>query len=124
MHAARDRKRVQNEVNQAEVRLHPRVLLNLPIEYLVNNKVPRVGYTFNVSPGGVMVNVPEKLGKGQLINLAIFFSLGSTLEAIKVSSQVVWVDDTKKDGSYRSGIKFIDLSAKDKSKLQKFFEKY
>ena len=71
-----------------------------------------------------MVNVPERLSKGQLINLAIFFSLGSSLEAIKVSSQVVWVDDSQKDGSYRSGMKFIDLSAKDKSRLLKFFEKY
>ena len=123
MHAGKSRKRTPGEVSLADGREHQRALLNLPIEYFANNRLPRVGHTSNVSPGGGMVNVPERLAKGQLVKLAIFFSMGSSLEKIKVSSQVVWVDDSKKDGSFRSGMKFIDLSAKDRSKLQRFFEK-
>jgi hypothetical protein len=46
------------------------------------------------------------------------------VEAIKVNSQVVWVLDAGKDGSFRSGVKFIDLSASDRKKLEEFFEEY
>ena len=64
----------------------------------------------------------EKLRIGQRINLSIFVSLGKDVEAIKVNSQVVWVG-TDKDGSFRSGVKFIDLSVNDRKKLEEFFEK-
>jgi hypothetical protein len=64
------------------------------------------------------------LSIGQRINLSIFVSLGKAVEAIKVNSQVVWVLDAGKDGSFRSGVKFIDLSASDRKKLEKFFEEY
>jgi len=64
----------------------------------------------------------ERLRIGQRINLSIFVSLGKDVEAIKVNSQVVWVG-ADKDGSFRSGVKFIDLSVNDRKKLEEFFEK-
>jgi c-di-GMP-binding flagellar brake protein YcgR len=117
-------KRVYEEFRSKEGRQHPRVFLNLPIEYSVNNPVPRPGHTFNLSPGGVMLNIPERLNTGQTISLAIFFSLGTKVDEIKVHSQVVWVDNSQNDGSYRSGVKFIDLTPADKKKLQGFFKKF
>ena len=111
-------------LDQPEVRQYTRVLLHLPVEYYVNNpKIPRLGHTTNLSPGGVMLNIPEKLDIGQSISLAIFVSLGKSVEAIKVSSQVIWVAGEEKDGGFRSGVKFIDLSANDRNKLERFFEK-
>jgi hypothetical protein len=71
-----------------------------------------------------MLNLREKLSIGQRISLSIFVSLGKAVEAIKVNSQVVWVLDAGKDGSFRSGVKFIDLSASDWKKLEEFFEEY
>jgi len=117
------RRRTRN-LDQPEVRQYTRVLLHLPVEYYVNNpKIPRLGHTTNLSPGGVLLNIPEKLDIGQSISLAIFVSLGKSVEAIKVSSQVIWVAGEEKDGGFRSGVKFIDLSANDRNKLERFFEK-
>ncbi len=69
-----------------------------------------------------MLNIPERLSCGQQVKLAIFFCLGPRIEAVKANSQVVWIDGTKSDRGFRSGMKFIDLSPKDKGKLHKFFE--
>jgi hypothetical protein len=107
----------------SEERRHPRVILNLPIEYSSGRTHrPRAGHTFNLSPDGVMVNLPERLDIGQQIGLSIFFSFGQRVEWVRVNSQVIWVDSIQQAGSYRSGIKFIDLSSHDRSKLEKFFE--
>jgi c-di-GMP-binding flagellar brake protein YcgR len=114
----------QNEISSSGGRQYPRVFLYLPIEYYTNNHPPRYGHTYNLSPGGVMLNVPERLKIGQGIKLAIFFALGVKLEAVKVNSQLVWVHETHSNGGYRSGVKFIDLSAADENKLQEFFEKF
>jgi len=112
------KKRNQNE----EGRQHPRVFLNLPIEYYASNQTPHPGRTCNLSPGGVMLNISERLGSGQQIKLAIFFCMGARVEAVKVNSQVVWIDGDHHNGGFRAGVKFIDLSPKDQNKLQRFFE--
>jgi len=116
-------KRKSKDLGKPEGRQHPRALLYLPVEYGGNNpKALRLGHTSNLSSSGVMLTLRERLRIGQRINLSIFVSLGKDVEAIKVNSQVVWVG-ADKDGSFRSGIKFIDLSAHDRKKLEEFFEK-
>ena len=115
----------RNDMTQPEVREHPRISLNLPIEYYsINSEVFRPGHTCNLSPDGVMLNLPERLNIGQRIELAIFFSFGPAVEEIRVNSLVVWVDETAKEGSYRSGVKFVNMSARDLGKLRKFFEEF
>jgi c-di-GMP-binding flagellar brake protein YcgR len=116
------RKKTKNP-DKPEGRKHPRASLNLPVEYYATNpQNPRLGHTFDLSPGGVMLNIPEKLDVGQLIKLAIFVYLDKTVETIQVNSQVVWVAGAEKEGEFRSGVKFTDLSANDRHKLEKFFE--
>lgn len=117
--------RNSNGLGKGEGRQHPRALLYLPVEYRGNNpKTHRLGHTSNLSPDGVMLNLPERLRIGQKINLSIFVSLGKDVETIKVDSRVVWVHGKEKDGTFRSGVKFIDLSAGDRKKLEEFVEKY
>ncbi len=111
----------QDEVNLLGSRQYSRVILNLPIEYYTNGHLLRYGHTYNLSPGGGMLNIPERLKIGQAMKLAIFFAPDAKLEAVKVNSQLVWVHDTHNNGGYRSGVKFLDLSAADRNKLQKFF---
>jgi len=111
----------QEEIGLLGGRQYPRVILNLPIEYFTNNHLLRYGHTYNLSPGGGMLNIPERLKIGQAMKLAIFFVWDAKLEAVKVNSQLVWVHETNSNGGYRSGVKFLDLSAADRNKLQKFF---
>jgi len=117
--------RKAKDPDQPNGRKHPRASLNLPVEYYASNpKKPRLGHTSDLSPDGVLLNIPEKLDIGQPIKLAIFVYLDKAVETIKVNSQVVWVAGREKDGSFRSGVKFIDLSSSDRHKLEKFFEEY
>ena len=116
-------KRNGKDLGKPDGRQHPRALLYLPVEYGGSSPKPlRLGHTTNLSSSGVMLTLREKLRIGQRINLSIFVSLGKDVEAIKVNSQVVWVG-ADKDGSFRSGVKFIDLSVNDRKKLEEFFEK-
>ncbi len=114
----------QNNLKSPDGRQHPRVVLELPVEYHTHNQVPRPGHTYNLSRGGVMLNLPEKLPVGQGIQLAIFFSLGAQMETIQADSRVVWVSPGEKEGSYRSGAIFTHLSQSDEGKLHRFFDKF
>ncbi len=106
-------------------RKEPRVQLNLPIDYNAEkSSTIRPGYTTNVSPGGVQLNVAERFDIGQKLDLRIFFAFGPQLETIKVNSRVVWVDPEEKEGGFRSGLKFLDLSATDKKRLGRLFERF
>jgi c-di-GMP-binding flagellar brake protein YcgR len=104
------RRRLVNGRAAEDERKEPRVQMNLPIDYNAEkSSIFRPGYTTNVSPGGVSLNVAERFDIGQKLNLRIFFAFGPELETIKVNSRVVWVDRVEKEGSYRSGVKFLDL---------------
>ncbi len=118
------RRLVHGRVTEDE-RKEPRALLNLPIDYNAEKSPTfRPGYTTNLSPGGGMLNVAERFDIGQKLNLRIFFAFGPELETIKVNSRVVWVDRVEKEGNYRSGVKFLDLSATDRKRLGRLFERF
>ncbi len=110
-------------VAKIEGRKDPRFLLNLPLEYsLVNSEDNHAGYTFNASEGGLMVNIPERLEVGQSLKMRLFFSFGPDINTIEILSQVVWTDQSEKDGSYRSGIKFMEITPDDKGRLGRFLQ--
>ncbi len=107
-----------------EKRRHPRFLLNLPVEYYrVNSNLNSPGYTSNASKGGLMVNLPEQMDIGQYLKITLFFSFGSDLDSINMLSQVVWADHAGEDGSYRSGVRFVDISSEDMNRLETFLKK-
>jgi len=107
-----------------EKRRHPRFLLNLPIEYYrVNSDLNSSGYTSNASKSGLMVNLPEQIDIGQYLKIKLFFSFGSDLDSIDMLSQVVWTDQTGDDGSYRSGVKFVDIASEDMNRLETLLKK-
>jgi len=102
-----------------EKRIHPRFLLNLPIEYNhVESPLSHSSFTINVGEGGLMIYLAEKLKGGQRLNLKIFCSSGSTLLTLETMAQVMWADEhLGKDGNYRHGVKFVAMKPED---LQKF----
>ena len=108
-------------VKKFDTRRHPRFLLNLPIEYSQGESdVTHAGYTFNASEGGLMANLPEQVDIGQHLRLKLFLSLGPDVKAIETLSQVVWRDNLEKEGGYRSGVRFVDISPENKNKLENF----
>lgn len=106
-----------------ERRRHPRYNIDLPIEYYhIESSFGRSGRASNVSEGGLLVYLPEKVEIGQLLQLKLFFPSGSELNTIVLEAEVVWIDiHLEKDwGDYRSGLRFIEIDSDDLTKLKNF----
>ena len=106
-----------------ERRRYPRFHVDLPIEYYrVDSSIGHTGKALNISEGGLLLHFPEQMDIGQYVKLKLFFSLGSELNTIEVLAEVVWTDIhlDKGERDYRCGIKFIDISPEDMTKLKNF----
>ena len=105
-----------------ERRRHPRFSVDLPVEYWqINNCKSRPSHTVNVSEGGLLFHLSDPIEIGQNLRLHLFIHSGPDLDSIEAVVQLVWKDiDVGKDGDYRTGVKFVDISAKDMDKLKKF----
>jgi c-di-GMP-binding flagellar brake protein YcgR len=105
-----------------ERRKHPRFNVDLPIEsYRIDSMVGSPGRAMNVSEGGLLVYLPEKLEIGQHLKLKLYFPSGSGLNTIEMLAEVVWVDLhlEKGWGDYRSGLRFIEISSEHLNLLKK-----
>lgn len=105
-----------------ERRRYPRFSIDLPIEYYrLTSSEKRQARVSNISEGGLMIYVPEKLEIGQQLRVKIFFLAEPNLTAMEVIGEVVWVDLCLEEGNeYRSGLKFIEVSADDLRRLKNF----
>ncbi len=107
-----------------ERRRHSRFSVDLPIEYWqINKSKSRPGRMIDVSEGGLLLHLSEPLEIGQNLGLNLFIDIGPDLDSIKalVRVEVVWKDIyLGKDGDYRIGVKFLDISAEDMDKLKNF----
>ena len=103
-----------------ENRRYPRFDIHLPIEYYqIKSSITRTG---NISEGGLLIYFPEETDVNQYLRLKLFFSLGSELNTIKMLAKVVWTDNhlSKDEEYYPYGVKFIDISPEDGTKLKIF----
>ena len=109
-----------NPVN-LERRKHPRFSIDLPAEYWpVNISKSRLGRTGDISEGGVLLYLPEKIAIGQNIGVKIFIDTGFESKTIEAIGKAVWYDSHfgKKDYYHRSGVKFVDISAENIDELK------
>jgi len=110
----------QIEVVNYENRRYPRFDIHLPIEYYQIKS--SIAHTGNISEGGFLIYFPEEKDVNQYLSLKLFFSLGSELDTIRALVKVVWMGSRLiKDGQhYPYGVKFIDISPEDGTKLRNF----
>ena len=108
------------EMIDSESRRYPRFDIHLPIEYYQIKS--SIAHTGNISEGGFLIYFPEEKDVNQCLTLKLFFSLDSGLDTIKAVVKVVWMDDhLRKDGEhYPYGVKVIDISPEDGTKLRTF----
>jgi hypothetical protein len=108
------------EIIDFENRRYPRFDIHLPIEYYQTKS--SIATTGNISEGGFLIYFPEKKDVNQYLSLKLFFSLGSELDTIKGVVKVVWMDNhlSKDQEHYPYGVKFIEISPKDGTKLRNF----
>jgi c-di-GMP-binding flagellar brake protein YcgR len=106
-----------------ERRKYPRFSVDLPIEYYrIGSTSSLAGRTRNLGEGGLLIDFPEQMEIGQRLKLRLFLSMDSKMNTIELLVDVVWVDIHIDEGwgDYRSGVKFVDISQDDVTKLKVF----
>ena len=106
-----------------ERRKHPRFNIDLPVEYYqIDSTTHHNGRAINASEVGLLLYLPEQIEIDQYLTLKLFFTSGSELNTIGMLVKVVWMDiHLEKDwGDYRTGVRFIDISPEDMTKLKNF----
>ncbi len=105
-----------------ERRKHPRFSCDLPVEYWqIENPKGHPGRTVDISEGGLLLYISEEIKIGQNLRVKLFFDSGLGLKTIEAQVQVVWKDfRLEKEGYYRIGVRFIDISSEDVEKLRSF----
>ena len=105
-----------------ERRKHPRLSINLPVEYWqINNSISHPGHTADISEGGLFLHLPEEIEIGQNLRIKLFFDSGLKLKTIEAMVQAVWKDfRLEKESYYRLGVKFVDISAEALEELKNF----
>ena len=105
-----------------EKRKYPRFSVDLPVEYYkLGSLVKHDGKAMNASQGGLLLYFSEPLEIGQYLRLKLFLSSDSTLSAIETITEVAWTDiHLDEGGDYRTGVRFLDTSPEDMSKLKNF----
>ena len=108
-----------------ERRKHPRFSVALPIEYWPMDKSrSRHGQTIDVSEGGSLLHLSEMMEIGQVLRLRLFMTSGPDIASVEALAQVevVWQDIyLGKEGDYRVGVKFVEISPQNVDQLKKFF---
>jgi len=118
-------KKVRSGIVNFERRKHPRISVDLPIEYskLEDSPLNRNGRAANASEGGLLVFLPEPVQIGQVLKIKIFFSIPK-MQEVRLNAEVAWIDTRlgEKPVEYRAGLKFHEISPEDQEKLSTFLK--
>ena len=116
-------KKLRSGIVNFERRKHPRISVDLPIEYsrIENATDPRNGRAANASHGGLLVYLPELVEVGQTLRLLIYFSI-PTIQKVEMTAEVAWVDIPmgERPAEYRAGLKFLEILPEDQERLTNF----
>ena len=118
-------KKLRSGIVNFERRKHPRISVDLPIEYsrIENATDHRNGRAANASRGGLLVYLPELVSVGQSLRLMIYFSI-PTIQKVELTAEVAWVDIPmgEKPLEYRVGLKFLEILPEDHERLTAFLK--
>ena len=107
--------------NREDRRKHPRVVLDLPLEYRVTN-IPNAhgALIVNGSEMGLLIESVKKILIGTNLKIVLLFPKEYELADFELSAQIVWEEryGKKNWGGYRYGLKFVSIKADDHWKLR------
>ncbi len=117
------RTKLDYETLNLKKRRYPRVHVDLPIEYSeINSSISQNGRLMNLSEGGMLIHSPEQVEIGQRLKSNFSFTSGSEINSIEMLAEVAWIygDLGEVWGDYRCGVKFVDISSENMTKLKNF----
>lgn len=95
-----------------EKRKHPRLFVELPLDYSRKGKKADFGgIVKNASEGGILVYLPEKIEVGELLKVEIYFAKGLELSTIQGVGKIVWADLAARETwrEHRYGLEFHSM---------------
>lgn len=104
----------QKKGNSEDRRKHPRVVLDLPLEYRVTNIPDSHGaLVVNGSEMGLLMESVKKILIGTNLKIVVLFPKEYELADFDVSAQIVWNEPYWKEDweGYRYGLKFVSITA-------------
>ncbi len=104
-----------------EKRKYPRFHFKLPMSYSrAENEDNYGGIVENVSEGGILVHLPEKLNTGEVLKIEILFAKGWELETVRGIAKIIWNNLTgkKRGRANRNGLQFQLINKKNLQKLR------
>ena len=111
----------QQNGNGKNRRKHPRMVLDLPLEYRVTN-IPHAhgALIVNGSEMGLLIESVKNIPVGTNLNIAVLFPKEYELANFEVSAQIVWKEIYWKEDweGYQYGLEFIQISKNDHQKLR------
>jgi c-di-GMP-binding flagellar brake protein YcgR len=93
-------------------RKHPRLLVELPLDYSRKGKKANFGgIVKNASEGGILVYLPEKIEVGELLKVEIYFAKGLELNTVQGVAEIVWADLAARETwrEHRYGLEFHSM---------------
>ncbi len=85
-----------------------RQIVELPLRYSILESKERWGIAADASEGGILAYLHEFVETESLLELLLFYPMGSTLDAVDVHVRVIWSQPAKDAflGEYRCGLAF------------------
>jgi hypothetical protein len=106
-------------------RKHPRVCMDLPLEYLANHDSrARGGIVVDASETGFLIYSTQDIPVGTDLKIAVLFPKGYELANFEVFGKIIWkkVDVGERANTYQYGLKFVQILEQDYSKLKRLLD--
>jgi hypothetical protein len=103
-------------------RKHPRVCMNLPLEYLVKyDSRARGGIVVDASETGFLIYSTEDIPVGTNLKIDVLFPKEYELANFEVFGKIIWrkVEVGERTNTYRYGLTFVQIVEEDYWKLKK-----
>ncbi len=120
---AEEETKLRSWTTPLERRKCPRFDVDLPVQYnRMNSSMTRNGRVMNLSEDGMLIQSHDQMEIGHHLKSKFSLVGGSEFFTIEMLGEVVWWDICVNEawGDYRYGLKFLDISAGDKARLNNF----
>ena len=113
---------MEGSSNNREKRSHPRIIIDLPIEYRDRGDSCLCGaIVVNASERGFLIESPRDMPVGTELSITVLYSMGFELANIKVVAKIVRKESYRKESQYwegfQYGLELIKILDEDRWKL-------
>ncbi|MCK5706591.1 MAG: PilZ domain-containing protein [Candidatus Aureabacteria bacterium] len=121
-----------NEIKSKERRSFKRVPVSFHVHFvpcgnnreeILNGGFSEYSYSENISTEGIQIEFKNKPNLEDYIKLQITLPKQVVKKTINVLGQVIWFQHDETDKVYKTGIKFVEIKADDKNKINDFVKK-